>query len=240
MKKLINDLYDYESMKIYQYEEGFKFSLDSILLAESVIIHKNDKNILDLCTGNAVIPLVLSTKTNLPINGIEIQKEIFELATDSINYNNKQNQIYVINDNIKEAKSYFPGNNFDIITCNPPYFKFHHPDFLNQSDLKQIARHEVSITLKEMIDVASHLLKNKGNFYLVHIPERFQEILILLEEYNLSVKDVYFVYPKQGKDAVLVLIRSLKLGRNGLKVHEPIYLNKIKTYKGLFQGGEKK
>ena len=97
MKKILNDLYDYSSMKIYQYDEAFKFSLDSILLAELVQIHKNDRNILDLCTGNAVIPLILSTKTSLSIVGIEYQKEIYELASLSVNYNQKNHQITCIN-----------------------------------------------------------------------------------------------------------------------------------------------
>ena len=85
-KKVKNDLFDYENRYIYQYEQGFKFSLDSILLAEYVSNFKN-KNILDLCTGNCVIPLILTTKYPCQIDAIEIQKEVFELAKESITLN---------------------------------------------------------------------------------------------------------------------------------------------------------
>lgn len=239
MKKLLNDVFDYPNLKIFQYEEGFKFSLDSILLAESVRFHKNDKKVLDLCTGNAIIPIILSTKTNISIVGIELQNEIYQLAQESILYNHLDNQIQIINDNIKNLSTYFPGNNFDIITCNPPYFLFHNKDFLNREKIKQIARHEVEINLEDTISIASYFLKDKGNFYLVHIAERLQEILVLMEKYNLRVKDIYMVYPKKNETSFLILFRAIKRGNIGMKVHEPIFLNEISTYQNLFEGGIK-
>jgi tRNA1(Val) A37 N6-methylase TrmN6 len=236
MKKILNDLYDYSSMKIYQYDEAFKFSLDSILLAELVQIHKNDRNILDLCTGNAVIPLILSTKTSLSIVGIEYQKEIYELASLSVNYNQKNHQITCINDDILNIDKYFPGNNFDIITCNPPYFKYHNKEFLNHDKLKQIARHEVKITLENVIRIASCNIKEKGNFYMVHICERLQEIMVLLEKYHFRMKDLYFVYPNRSNKAFLVLFRAIKGGNIGMKIHKPIYLDELTTYQNMFKG----
>lgn len=239
MKKLLNDLYDYSDLKIFQYEEGFKFSLDSILLAESVQFHKKDKNLLDLCTGNAVVPLILSTKTSISLIGIELQSEIFSLAQESVRYNHLENQIQLIQDNIKNLSTYFPGNNFDIITCNPPYFSYHNEEFLNREKIKKIARHEVETNLEEIISIASNFLKDKGNFYLVHISERLQEILVLMEKHKLRVKDLYFVYPKKHETSFLILFRAIKRGNIGLKVHEPIYLDELSTYQNLFEGGMK-
>lgn len=236
MKKVLNDLYDYKNMKIYQYEEAFKFSLDSILLAELVRIHKKDSKILDLCTGNAVIPLVLSTKTSLPIVGIEYQKPIFDLASLSIDYNHKNGQITCIHDDILNLNKYFPGNIFDIITCNPPYFKYHNQEFLNNEELKQIARHEVKITLEDVIKTSSVFIKNKGNFYMVHISERLQEIMILLEKYQFRMKDLYLVYPNKRSKAFLLLIRAIKGGNIGMKIHKPIFLDELKTYQNMFEG----
>lgn len=235
MKKLLNDLYDYPNLKIYQYEEGFKFALDSILLAELVTFHKKDKNLLDLCTGNAVIPLILTTKTKIPLFGVELQKEICDLAVESVTYNRKENQVQILNENIKNLTQNFPGNNFDIITCNPPYFRYHNEEFLNRERIKQIARHEVEIKLEEIISIASYFLKPKGNFYLVHISERFQEVLVLMERYQMQVKDVYFVYPKKHEKSFLVLCRAIKGGNIGMKIHEPIYLDELSTYQGLFE-----
>jgi len=235
MKKLLNDLYDYPNMKIYQLENGFKFSIDSILLAELVQIHKNDNSILDLCTGNAVVPLILSMKTNISIVGVELQSEIYQLAIQSVHLNHKESQIQIIHDDIKKLSNYFPGNKFNIITCNPPYFKYHHDSFLNKDDLKKIARHEVTINLEEVINIGSNFLKDKGNFYLVHISERLQEILVLCEKNQLRIKDLFFVYPKKGELSFLVLIRAIKNGNLGCKVHSPIYLDELSTYQGLFR-----
>ncbi len=235
MKKLLNDLYDYPNMKIYQYDRAFKFSLDSILLAEMVQFHKNDQTMLDLCTGNAAVLLVASTKSSISMYGVEIQKDIYDLGVESVSINHKDKQITLIHDSIANVDKYFPGNNFDIVTCNPPYFKYHHDAFLNDDPMKQMARHEISTNLKEVIEKASQMIKNKGNFYLVHISERFQEIACLMEQYQFSIKDVYFVYPKRGEKSFLVLVRATKRGKMGMKVHEPIFLSDFKTYQNLFE-----
>ena len=145
MKKQLNWLFDYPNLKIYQYEEGFKFSLDSILLAEFAEIRKNDNKILDLCTGNAVIPIILNYKYHKSIIAVEVQPQIVELAKASIYENHMENAIQIVEKNVLELENYFPGNNFDVLLSNPPYFKFHHEDFLNHNKLKQIARHEVLI-----------------------------------------------------------------------------------------------
>lgn len=236
MNKLLNDLYDYPNMKIYQYDTGFKFSLDSILLAELVTFHKHDKTLLDLCTGNAVIPLVLSTKSSISMFGIELQPEIYQLAQESVRYNHKDRQIQLIQDNINQLGNYFPGNNFDIITCNPPYFRYHHDNFLSQNQMKLLARHEIATNLEEVIRISSIFLKDKGNFYLVHISDRLQEIIYYMEKYQLRIKDLYFVYPKASENSFLVLFRAIKRANIGMKVHEPIYLDRLQTYQGLFEG----
>ena len=103
MEYVKNDLYDYDGLKIYQYDDKFKFSLDSILLAEFVEIKPGLKTVVDLCTGNGPVPLILSTKTNAKVYGIEIQKEIYKLAKLSVYENNLQDQIKLINDNIKSV-----------------------------------------------------------------------------------------------------------------------------------------
>ena len=128
---VLNDLFDYENLKIYQIRGNFKFSLDSILLAEFVKITKNTKNILDLCSGNAPVPMILSTKTNAHIDAFEIQKHIYNLGIDSIKYNNLDKQITLYNADIMEIDNYLNNKKYDIITCNPPYFKVENSEFLN-------------------------------------------------------------------------------------------------------------
>ena len=101
--------------------------------------------------------------------------------------------------------------------------------------MKQIARHEVKITLEEIIDLSSKCLKLKGSLYMVHIPSRLQEIMILLNRYGFGMKELYFVYPNPNKESFLILFRAVKNAKMGLKVYSPIYLNQLKTYQNLFE-----
>ena len=119
----INDLVYFKNIKIVQDKDYFNFSLDSVLLPNFVDITKKTKMILDMCTGNAPIPLILSTKTDAKIYAVELQREIYNLAKETIKINKLDNQIVLINNNIKNLKKIFNTETFDIITCNPPYFK---------------------------------------------------------------------------------------------------------------------
>ena len=118
----INDLLEINDLKIYQNDDWFKFSLESVLLPNFVTINLRCKKILDLCTGNAPIPLILSTKTKAKIIGVEIQKDVYELAKKSVEINKLDNQISLINDNLANLKKMFNSDEFDVITVNPPYF----------------------------------------------------------------------------------------------------------------------
>ncbi len=233
-KKVINDLFDYENRRIVQDDDNFKFSLDSILLAEFVDKPKESSVILDMCTGNAPIPLILSTKYTNSIIGFEIQKHIYDMAEESINLNNCANQIKIINDDVKNIKNYFPGNNFDIITCNPPYFKAHNKKLQNDNEVKAIARHEIKIELKEIIKVAADNLNNKGNFYLVHRPERIDEIMSECLKNNLAVKKIYFITTKEDNEPSIVLIKAVKNGGLGVKVHIMHNLKNYESYQNIF------
>jgi tRNA1(Val) A37 N6-methylase TrmN6 len=232
--KVINDLYDYQDYKIVQDTDAFKFSLDSILLAEFVDNVDVSTKILDLCTGNAVVPLILSYYYSNQITGFEIQESIFKLAKESLKINNVDKQINVINDDIKNIKNYFPGNNFDIITCNPPFFKNNH-SLINENKEKAIARHELTLTLPELIVTVKYLLKENGNFYLVHRPDRLEEIMELCSKNNLRVKKLTFIYSKLDEPAIMVLLKCVKNGKIGMKVCSVIVNHDNKTYQNIFK-----
>jgi len=234
MAVLLNDLFDYD-LKIYQDSEKFKFSLDSLLLSEFVDIKKSDKNLLDLCSGNAPLPLILANNHDINITGVEIQKEIYDLAVKSIMYNKLESKIKMLNINAKDTNNYFPGNNFDIITCNPPFFKVNKNSLLNENKEKAMARHEISITLEEIIQVSSTLLKDNGKFYLVHRPERLEDIITLANKYNLHVKEIEFIYTKLTDYAIMVLLKFVKNANIGVKIKSKIINRETKTYKNIFK-----
>ena len=231
--QVINDLYDY-GLKIVQNNSYFKFSLDSLLLSEYVEITKKDKNLLDLCSGNAPLPLIIGKKYNINITGVEIQKEIYNLAVESIKIN-QLNNIHMLNCNVKELKNYFPENNFDIITCNPPFFKYQKDSLINTSEIKAIARHELTLTLEEIFKVLKFLLKDNGKFYLVHRPERLEEIIILANKYNLHPKKITFVYSNIEEQSQMVLIKMVKNSLIGTKIKAITINRNTKTYQNIFK-----
>ena len=178
MAEVINELLGVPGIKIYQDYEMFNFSLDSILLANFVSIKKNDKMIVDLGTGNAPIPLYMSLNTDADIYGFEIQKKSYDLALKSVKINNKEGQIHIINDDIKNASMLLGAYKADVVVTNPPFFKYiEGKSNINKNDEKTIARHEVLITIDELLCEASMLLKNGGTFAMVHRPDRLLDIL---------------------------------------------------------------
>ncbi len=232
--KVLNDLYDYD-LKIYQYSDGFKFSIDSILLAEYVKITNRTKKILDLCTGNAVVPLILSTKTKVPITGFEIQDDIYNLAKESINYNNKDKQIKVFNADIKNIANYTFNEKYDIITCNPPYFKVENLNYINEKEYLAISRHEIKITLEDIFFIASSNLNNKGEFYLVHRINRLDEIIIYANKYNLNVKNICLIQTKENLSPYICLIRCIKCANLGVKISKIYNIEGRRTYQDMFK-----
>lgn len=221
--EVLNDLLEYENLKIYQNTDMFSFSLDSVLLANFVSINKKVKNILDIGCGNAVIPLILSTKCNCNITGIEIQKEVYSLAIKSVNYNNKQNQINIINGDVNEYYKNIDTETYNTITCNPPFFKLNELSNLNDSKYKSIARHELTLNLDNLMVIAKKLLKNGGNIAVVHRTDRLIDIITSMKKNNIEPKKIQFIYPKCNKESNILLIEGTKNGHPGIKICPPLY-----------------
>ncbi|MDY4010725.1 MAG: tRNA1(Val) (adenine(37)-N6)-methyltransferase [Fusobacterium gastrosuis] len=216
-----------KNLKIIQRADYFNFSIDSLLISEFINISKNTKKILDLGTGNAAIPLFLSKKTSASIYGIEIQKVSYDLASRNVNINDLNEQIYLIYDDMKNYLSHFTYGSFDIVVSNPPFFKFTgNETLLNNLDQLTIARHEITITLEEVVKIAFDLLKDRGYFYLVHRADRLGDILNVLRNYNLEAKNIRLCYTTAKKNAKIVLIEAIKNGKSGLNILPPLVINK--------------
>ena len=219
--KVVNDLLGYNDLKIVQNPDWFSFSLDSVLLPNFVTL-----NILDLGTGNAPIPMILSTLTeNVQIYGIEIQKDVFEMAEESVKMNNLDSRIKLINDDMKKLDQYFEANFFDVIVSNPPYFKLEELSKKNEDEHKTIARHEEKITLSELVKIAKKYLKNNGVFAMVHRSDRLIEIIEEMRINNIEPKKIQLIYPKKNSNSNMVLIEGKKNGNPGLIIKEPLFIH---------------
>ena len=153
-----------------------------------------------------------------------MQKEIYHLASESIKINNIKN-VNIINDDVKNLKNYFPGNNFDIITCNPPYFKVEKESLLNKNEIKSIARHEIYITLEEIIKTSYAMLKDKGKLYIIHRTDRMIELINLLTKYKLGIKRLQIIYPNEHSKGSMIIIEAKKNCKHDVKILSPIFTN---------------
>ena len=207
--------------RIIQKKKGFCFGMDAVLLSGFAQV-KDGEVAVDLGTGTGIIPILLEAKTKgKHFTGLEIQKEVAEMAERSVRLNHLEDRVDIVRGDIKEASRLFGKASFDVVTSNPPYMNDNHG--LKNPDLpKAIARHEVFCTLDDVCREASLLLRSGGRFYMVHRPHRLAEIITALKTYRLEPKRMKLVHPFADKDANMVLIEAVRGGRSMMTVEAPV------------------
>ena len=217
----IDDL-QYKGLKIIQNTDGFCFGIDSVFLTEFAKDMKKNSTIIDLGTGTGIIGILLTKKVEAKqVIGVEIQKDIADMAKRSIEHNNLQNTMQIINEDICSLN--LEKYSFDYVVTNPPYKKVG-TGLINKNEKQIISRHETRASLDDWIKVSSNLLKDNGALYMVHRPERLSEIIKILRKYRLEPKRIRFVYPKLERNANLVLIKAVKYANSFLKVENPLII----------------
>ena len=219
----IDDL-EFKGLKIIQNSEGFCFGIDSVLLTDFAKDIKTNSKVIDLGSGTGIIPILLSAKTkNTLFVGIEIQETVAEMANRSVQLNDLQDRIKIENENILNLKDIYEKGKFDAITTNPPYKKVN-TGIVNENDKKLISRHEITASLEDFIRISSYLLKDFGEFYMVHRPDRLVDIFYFMRKYNIEPKKIRFVYPNKNKKANIILIKGIKCGKPFLKFDDNLYV----------------
>ena len=211
------DIVPGSEFKIIQNREKFSYGTDAIFLSHFA---KVKGTVVDLGTGTGIIPLRLLAKGNVDIiYGVEIQDEVAEMAKRSIELNNLEDKIKILNLDLNKLE--FGKDTIDAVTTNPPYMKLGGA-IVNSEENFAISRHEIACTLEDIISVSEYLLKPLGKFYMVHRPDRLVDIMYLLRKYNIEPKYIRFVQPKINKKPNLILIEGIKFGKPDLKFYDPL------------------
>ena len=222
----IDQLMQY-GLSIIQSPKVFSYSLDAVLLGDFAQLRdRDDQKIFDLCSGNGAVTLMISQKTKSHIYGVELQKRLVDMAERSVALNQLENQITMIHQDVKKiSKKHY--DSVDLITCNPPYFSLDEKSIINPNEHLAIARHEIHLNLDELLAKISKLLKINGKVYLVHRPDRFLELMEVMQKYGVNPKAVRFVHPHQHANANIVLVEGIKNDKKaGFKMLAPLYVHK--------------
>ncbi|MCX7884059.1 MAG: tRNA1(Val) (adenine(37)-N6)-methyltransferase [Caloramator sp.] len=218
----IDDL-ETKGLKIIQNPKWFCFGIDAVLLSDFAYIRKKEK-VVDLGSGSGIIPLLIYAKYEpSEITGVEIQEEVADMAMRSISLNNLEDKIKIYNGDIKDCFNDIGINSYDVVVSNPPYKKGN-TGIINPKDKKAISRHEILITLDELVFSASRLLKGGGRFYMIHRPERLNDIFLSLNKNKFAPKRLRFIHPYIGKAPKMVLVEAVKSGGDFLKIEDPLYV----------------
>ncbi|NCJ13802.1 methyltransferase [Staphylococcus pseudintermedius] len=211
-----------EDLRIIQNDAVFSFSTDALLLGHFTEVRKRDR-ILDMCAGNGVIPLLLSDKGNNMITGVEIQPQLVNMAVRSVQYNHLEDRITMVEMDINALIQAYSPAQFDLITCNPPYFKANQTN-QHQLEAHKIARHEIYCTLDDCLRVSNHLLKEGGRVVMVHRAERMLDLFESMRHYRIEPKRLHMIFSKPGKAAQTIVVEGRKGGRQGLDIAPPFYI----------------
>ncbi len=226
----IDDL-QLNNLKIIQNKEGFCFGIDAVLLSNFAKDIRSNAKVLDLGTGTGIVGTLLCAKTKLSkIYGIDIQKDVCDMASRSVKLNNLEDKFEIINTNIKDLLNIFEADSFDAIVSNPPYKK-DNSGLKNESETKLISRHEITATLEDFVSISSKLLNSNGSLYMVHRPERLSDLFHLLKKYGLEPKILRMVQSYTDSKPKLILVKATKNAKSFLNITEPLIIyNKDGSY----------
>ena len=220
----IDDLHRNGYMLI-QNPKYFCFGVDTVILSDFCKVKKNEK-VLDLGTGNGILPILLSAKNeNAHFTGLEVQEESADMATRSVKLNSLEEKICIQKGDIKKLTSIFKHASFDVVVTNPPYME-QGGGILNTYDPKAIARHEILCNLNDVIEGSSKMLRFAGRFYMVHRPHRLADILVALRTYKMEAKSIRFVHSYANKEPNMMLLEATRGGKPMCKILPPLIIYK--------------
>lgn len=198
----------------------FCFGMDAVLLSAFAKTKPTDR-VLDLCSGNGIIPILLIAREKAKsVTGIEIQSTSADIFKRSVGLNGLEDRVEVICADIKDRDAFGEGE-YDAVTCNPPYMSAG-DGIVNPEDAKALARHEIMCDFADVAKAASKALKSGGKFFFVHRPRRLTEIFAALKDCGLEAKRMQNIHPKEGSPANMILVEAVKDGRVQMVIEPPL------------------
>ena len=210
-------------LKLIQAREGYRFSLDAVLLAHFAELQGIDRAV-DLGTGNGVIPLLLAHRSpSLSITGIELQANMADRARRNVEYNDLEQRIEIIQGDTRKVEQILSRGWAELVLSNPPFWR-KGEGLLNNHPEEAIARHEIELELPEMMAAAAYLLAARGKLVFIHRAERMLEIINQLANYKLAPRRLRLVHPFADRDAKLLLLEAEKNGKGKLQILPPLVI----------------
>ncbi len=210
---------------IIQDPKRFCFGIDAVILSGFAEVKKGE-NVMDLCTGTGIIPILLEAKTEgSHFTGLEIQEESVEMARRSVRLNGLEDKVTIDFGDVKNTEALYRASSFDVVTVNPPYMN-EGGGLKNGYSPKTIARHEVLCSLEDVVDAAARLLVPQGRLYMVHRPHRLTDIMVTLRNHRLEPKRLRFVHSYADREPVMVLVEAVSNGKPMVKVMPPLIIYK--------------
>lgn len=211
--------------QLIQKPKGFCFGIDAVLLSGFAKV-KRGQNVLDLCSGSGVIPVLLAAKTEgASFTGLELQEAYADMASRSVVLNHLEEKVNIVCGDVKDVKKLFSPASFPVVTVNPPYMTEHH-GLTNLYEPKTIARHEVALSLEDVIAAASYVMPVNGSFFMIHKPFRLAEIFRLMKQYHIEPKRMRLVHPFIDKEPTMVMVEGLKGAKERITIESPLIVNK--------------
>lgn len=210
---------------IIQDPKRFCFGIDAVILSGFAEVKKGE-NVMDLCTGTGIIPILLEAKTEgSHFTGLEIQEESVEMARRSVRLNGLEDKVTIDFGDVKNTEALYRASSFDVVTVNPPYMN-EGGGLKNGYSPKTIARHEVLCSLEDVVDAAARLIVPQGRLYMVHRPHRLTDIMVTLRNHRLEPKRLRFVHSYADREPVMVLVEAVSNGKPMVKVMPPLIIYK--------------
>lgn len=211
-----------KNLRIIQHPEEFCFSLDAVLLAHFARITARTEAV-DLGTGTGVVAMLLAARGVKSVTGVEISPYLADMASRSVGYNKLAATIRIIRHDLRDIKECLPSGGYGLVVANPPYRPVGR-GYMNPNDRVAAARHELTATLADVIAAARYLVKYRGRFAMVHLPERAAEILRAMSDAGLEPKRLQLVYPTCQAKPKFLLVEAVRGAACGLDVLPPLFV----------------